>query len=227
MADDWEDNWGDEDVDLAVPVRGMKSKFWQEEDEEGSVKDNWDDEDEGEKTGGNVMPIVPDAIPKKKAGKRLEDKITVKKMETKGNQDEDMTAEEKLAEKLRMDKLVKDADFENAMNTFSVPSVGGIDAADPSTREQFEELRKNICHKVRSLSTKDLFNGFVEGLVLNLCAGLDVQVLKKISTSTKSLHEEKLKTAKAVPKNVKKVKTKPSLKMDKKDSHDYEDYGDF
>lgn len=134
---------------------------------------------------------------KKKASKRLEEKIAEKEMKSK-RKDEGvgMTPEEKLAEKLRRQKLVEDADFELAKETFgrihhlkndsesdghyiflcssgiTSPSSGGvIDGADPSTKEQFAELKNNICQKLQSLSAKDHFNEFMEELVRDLCVG--------------------------------------------------------
>ena len=53
---------------------------------------------------------------------------------------------------------------------------------------------------------------------------MEVDVLKKVSLTTKSLHEEKLKMAKAAKGN-KKGKTKIVLKMDKETDNYGDDYG--
>ena len=53
---------------------------------------------------------------------------------------------------------------------------------------------------------------------------VDVEVLKKVSATTKSLHEEKLRMAKAANKAGKKGKTKVVLKMDK-DTDVFDDFG--
>ena len=54
---------------------------------------------------------------------------------------------------------------------------------------------------------------------------MDIEVLKKVSLTTKSLHEEKLKMAKAAAKGGKKGKTKVVLKMDKETENYGDDYG--
>ena len=54
---------------------------------------------------------------------------------------------------------------------------------------------------------------------------MEVEVLKKISTTAKSLHEEKLRMAKAAAKGGKKGKTKVVLKMDKETDNYGDDFG--
>lgn len=53
-------------------------------------------------------------------------------------------------------------------------SEGLIDAADPSTEEEFAELQRNICQKLRSLSAKDGFENFMKGLLCSLCRHVGV-----------------------------------------------------
>ncbi len=54
---------------------------------------------------------------------------------------------------------------------------------------------------------------------------MDVEVLKKVSLTSKSLHEEKLKMVKAANKGGKKGKAKVALKMDKGMDNFGDDYG--
>lgn len=60
-----------------------------------------------------------------------------------------------------------------------------------------------------------LFFGFI----------VELDVLKKVSLTAKSLHEEKLKMSKALTKGAKKGKTKVVLKMDKETDNYGDDYG--
>lgn len=46
---------------------------------------------------------------------------------------------------------------------------GGIDGADPSTKEEFSELKANLVKKLQSLSSKPAYNDFIEDLVKDVC----------------------------------------------------------
>lgn len=120
--------------------------------------------------------------------------------------------------------------------TDSLPTEGSIDEANPSSKEEFSEFKNNLVKKLQSLSTKACYNDFIEDLIKDVCIGcksdflmlvannfstsqffniVEVEVLRKVSLTTKSLHEEKLKMVKAATKGGKKGKTKVALKMDK------------
>merc|ERR1712116_123262 len=106
-------------------------------------KDSWEDE-ENEKNQVASSAAAPPA--KKKANKRLEEKIAEKERKAKEEaeqkrilQQENMTPEEKLADKLYRQKLVEESDFEMARETFGLSSKGSnregsIDDAFPSTK---------------------------------------------------------------------------------------------
>jgi len=102
---------------------------------------------------------------------------------------------------------------------------GSIDDAFPSTKEEFSELKSNVVKKLQSLSSQGCYNEFVEELIKDLCVSLDVEILRKISQTTKSLHEEKQKMAKAAAKGGKKGKTKLVLKMDRETDNYGDDFG--
>jgi hypothetical protein len=117
-----------------------------------------------------------------------------------------------------------------------LPTEGSIDEANPSSKEEFSEFKNNLVKKLQSLSTKACYNDFIEDFIKDVCIGcksdflmlvaknfstsqffniVEVEVLRKVSLTTKSLHEEKLKMVKAATKGGKKGKTKVALKMDK------------
>ena len=50
---------------------------------------------------------------------------------------------------------------------------GNIDDAEPTTKEQFSELRNNLVKKLQSLSLKENYNDFVEELVRDICVGCE------------------------------------------------------
>lgn len=140
--------------------------------------------------------------------------------------------------------------------TDAVPAEGSIDQANPFSKEEFAEFKNNLLKKLQSLSSKDCYNDFIEDLIKDVCIGcksivetlavldfptanfiyffvVEVDVLKKVSLTSKSLHEEKLKMVKAATKGGKKGKAKVTLKMDKGGIDNFDDdfgggdYDDF
>ncbi|XP_046439155.1 eukaryotic translation initiation factor 3 subunit J-like [Daphnia pulex] len=221
-----EADWDAEDFEPSVPVpvtTAIISDKWEGEDEDEPVKDSWEDE-ETENKPAEVKAAA--TATKKKSSKRLEEKIAEKEKKSREEaearkilQEANMTPEERIAEKLRRQKLVEESDFEMAKETFgitgSLPTEGSIDEANPSSKEEFSEFKNNLVKKLQSLSTKACYNDFIEDFIKDVCIGLEVEVLRKVSLTTKSLHEEKLKMVKAATKGGKKGKTKVALKMDK------------
>jgi len=232
MADD---EWDAEDFEIPAPVAPKVSDKWEGEDEDEPVKDSWEDDENEKNQAATPAPAVP---AKKKAPKKLEEKIAEKERKAKEEaeqkrlmREENMTPEEKLADKLYRQKLVEESDFEMARETFGLSSrssnrEGSIDDASPSSKEEFAEFKSNVVKKLQSLSTQGCYTDFIEELVKDLCVTLDVEVLRKISQSTKSLHEEKQKMAKAASKGInKKGKTKLVLKMDRETDNYGDDFG--
>nr|SVE84071.1 EOG090X0OQM [Daphnia pulex] len=221
-----EADWDAEDFEPSVPVpvtTAIISDKWEGEDEDEPVKDSWEDE-ETENKPAEVKAAA--TATKKKSSKRLEEKIAEKEKKSREEaearkilQEANMTPEERIAEKLRRQKLVEESDFEMAKETFgitgSLPTEGSIDEANPSSKEEFSEFKNNLVKKLQSLSTKACYNDFIEDFIKDVCIGLEVEVLRKVSLTSKSLHEEKLKMVKAATKGGKKGKTKVALKMDK------------
>ncbi|EFX81492.1 hypothetical protein DAPPUDRAFT_224268 [Daphnia pulex] len=221
-----EADWDAEDFEPSVPVpvtTAIISDKWEGEDEDEPVKDSWEDE-ETENKPAEVKAAA--AATKKKSSKRLEEKIAEKEKKSREEaearkilQEANMTPEERIAEKLRRQKLVEESDFEMAKETFgitgSLPTEGSIDEANPLSKEEFSEFKNNLVKKLQSLSTKACYNDFIEDFIKDVCIGLEVEVLRKVSLTSKSLHEEKLKMVKAATKGGKKGKTKVALKMDK------------
>lgn len=78
-----------------------------------------------------------------------------------------MTPEERLAEKLRIQKIQEESDLRAAMDTFGVTE---IDAAQPKTKAELTELADAISKKVSQFKHLADFPGFLEELVRNVCA---------------------------------------------------------
>lgn len=85
-----------------------------------------------------------------------------------------MTPEQRLAEKARIQKLQEENDLKIALETFGLGdttgAVGGIDARNPQTAEEFTELAEAISKKVLQFRTREEYSNFTEELVRNICA---------------------------------------------------------
>lgn len=81
-----------------------------------------------------------------------------------------MTPEEKLAEKIRLEEIQKEADLRAAMDTFGVTDKSGIDALQPKTKSELTELADAISKKVSQYKHLGDYPGFLEELVRNVCA---------------------------------------------------------
>lgn len=84
--------------------------------------------------------------------------------------EENMTPEEKLAEKLRLQKIQEEADLHAAMDTFGIIDKSGIDALQPKNKAELTELADAISKKVSQFKHLAEFSSFLEDLVRNVCA---------------------------------------------------------
>lgn len=80
-----------------------------------------------------------------------------------------MTPEEKLAEKLRVQKIQEEADLIAAMDTFGITDKTGIDAINPTNKTELAELSEAISKKVSQYKHLEDFPGFLEELVRTVC----------------------------------------------------------
>lgn len=81
-----------------------------------------------------------------------------------------MTPEEKLAEKLRLQKIQEESDLKSALETFGVTSIGGgLDAFNPESKEEFKEFGATLSWKVAQYRESIHFPQFIEDLVRSLC----------------------------------------------------------
>nr|CAG4638908.1 EOG090X0OQM [Cyclestheria hislopi] len=180
MADD---EWDADDfvppVPNVAPALTVKSDRWEGEDEEEPVKESWEDEEVDDKKDSKTTSTQPG---KKKSSKKLEEKIAEKEKKEaekrrKAEEErlENLTPEERMAEKLRRQKLVEEADLELAKETFGfsdkVLREGSIDDAEPHSKEGFLELKNNLIKKLQSLSSREFYNDFAEELIKDLCVG--------------------------------------------------------
>ncbi|GIY09524.1 eukaryotic translation initiation factor 3 subunit J [Caerostris extrusa] len=186
MADS-DNDWENDDFvpTLKKPVVTDK---WEGEDEDDNVKDNWDDEDEEkekeEKSEQTVVATQPkkkktlaQAIAEKEEKRRKEIEEKMKLLEIEKN----LTPQERLAHKLKQQKLQEEADLQLAKETFGVTDepVTGIDQMIPSSREDFDTFRKLLVDKISQNESAPHFYSFLEELCRDLCLNLPPDEIKK------------------------------------------------
>ncbi|KAJ1179182.1 hypothetical protein NDU88_004418 [Pleurodeles waltl] len=232
------DTWDADEFEPVPEVSGVATgpvvaDRWAGEDEEEEVKDNWDDEEEEGAEDSKKEAEKTDAKVSEK--KKLQEKIKEKESKLKKKQEEmqkleepkpELTPEEQVAEKLRLKKLQEESDLELAKEAFGDCAVSGIDAINPTSKEDFAEfgrlLKEKITHYEKSLH----YTNFLETLLRDVCISLEVEDLKKISNSLTVLYSEKQKQEKNKAKKKKKgVLPGGGFKANMKD--DLADYGGF
>lgn len=81
-----------------------------------------------------------------------------------------LTPEEKLAEKLRLQKIQEENDLRVAMDTFGVSAGASIDGLNPTNRAELTELAEAINQKVSQFKEMEDFAGFLEELTRSICS---------------------------------------------------------
>uniref|UniRef100_A0A9L0RMK0 Eukaryotic translation initiation factor 3 subunit J n=10 Tax=Boreoeutheria TaxID=1437010 RepID=A0A9L0RMK0_HORSE len=235
------DSWDADTFSVEDPVRKVGGggtaggDRWEGEDEDEDVKDNWDDDDDEKKEEAEVKPEV-----KISEKKKIAEKIKEKERQQKKRQEEIkkrveepeepkvLTPEEQLADKLRLKKLQEESDLELAKETFGVNNtVYGIDAMNPSSRDDFTEFGKLLKDKITQYEKSLYYASFLEALVRDVCISLEIDDLKKITNSLTVLCSEKQKQEKQSKAKKKKKGVVPGggLKATMKD--DLADYGGY
>ncbi|CAG5127561.1 unnamed protein product [Candidula unifasciata] len=219
MSDDWEQE--DFEPTIVPGVVVSATDKWEGEDEEEDVKDNWEDEGEEEKkpeeSEESKSAQTAYQRPKKKPlAERIAEKSKVKQEEDK--QEKELTAEEKLAEKIRIQKIQEEADLKLAKGLFGVgDSQTGIDGMYPETKEQFDQFGDALKAKITFFETSKFYSAFVEKLIQDISLTLPADDIKKIGITLNTLYHEKERQRKEQAKSQKKKKVKASIRVDKAD----------
>lgn len=241
MEEDWEHH-AEAEEEVPVPAKKPDANKWDGEDEEEEVKDSWEDEDELEEKKDQEKVETPKAKPKKTLQQKIFEKEKQKQDEAERRrlekETETMTPEQKLAEKLRLQKLQEESDLKNALDTFGVTTLaGGIDGMTPNTKEEFVELADAIVKKLSNYRSDIEFANFLEDLVTKLFAGQPSHNIRKVKGVLDNLYLEKQKLEKGdKPKKSKGGKVKARLKLDGENTNleeypakydDFDEYDDF
>ena len=107
---------------------------------------------------------------------------------------------------MRLQKVQEDADLEITKALFEV--AGGIDRMNPKTTEEFDAFREALKNRLQPLELSPHYVGFLDNLLRGLCVSLDVEDLRRLSSTLTHMGNEKQKSIKSTKQ---KKKTKATL----------------
>ncbi|XP_076465319.1 eukaryotic translation initiation factor 3 subunit J-A-like [Babylonia areolata] len=223
------ETWDADDFEPELPsAPRFADDKWEGEDEDDNVKDNWEDEDEEETNKPQAAQTETQAYqrPKKKPlAERLAEKEAQKQKEkeereTKEKEEKrELTAEEKLAEKIRIQKIQEHDSLNLAKGLFGVQESSNLDKMFPSSEEEFGQFKDALKSKITLFEESPHYQAFLSKLLNDLAVGLGVDEAKKLGIALNSLYHEKDKQRKETEKK-KKKKSKVSIKVDRADDFD-------
>jgi len=212
-------DWDADDYDPPSAGGGSKAVAavndkWEGEDEEDDVKDAWDADSDEEKSEEKAADAAAPKPATTKKNKKLRDKIALKEAAAAQEEDDSLSPEDKLAEKLRLQKMEENAQYNLTRDMLGL-KTGSIDSMVPATKEDFENFAKAICEKIRAFSSSDHYNGLLETVTKDLALDMPVPSLKKVKIHVEGLHSTRLKEEKASKnKKAKGTAGRTSLKND-------------
>ncbi|KAG9452213.1 hypothetical protein H6P81_005117 [Aristolochia fimbriata] len=203
--EDWEDE------PAAIPLKKeqpLKNKWDDEDVDDDDVKESWEDEDEPPPPPAPQPPVEKPKPSTKVAAK-------------KGKAPE-VAKEEPLdpvAEKLRQQRLVEEADYKSTTELFAKSGdEKSLDSFIPKSESDFVEYAELLSQKLRPYEKSFHYIGLLKAVIRLSMAPLKAADAKEISSSVTAIANEKLKAEKEANAGKKKTGTKKKqLHVDKPD----------
>ncbi|XP_020698537.1 eukaryotic translation initiation factor 3 subunit J [Dendrobium catenatum] len=224
-------DWDEEEFE--PKVLGIKKEqtkgLWDDEDvDEEDVKESWEDEEDDTAKAPKKESVAEKKIVSKTtkdAGKK------VKPSETKTIKEADVLADP-VAEKLRQQRLVEEADYKSTTELFARKGdEKSLDNFIPKSENDFMEYAELLSQKIRSYEKSFHYIGLLKAVMRHSMTSLKTADAKEIASSVTAIANEKLKAEKEA--NVGKKKQgakKKQLHVDKPDddmvSATYDDAAD-
>ncbi|KAF3975655.1 hypothetical protein CMV_001109 [Castanea mollissima] len=204
------EDWEDEQIP-AIPTKEQPKNKWDDEDvDDDDVKESWEDEDE-------PTPAPETKPPVEKAPKKL----TVKATEKKGKTVEVVQEEplDPVAEKLRQQRLVEEADYKSTKELFGERGdEKTLDNFIPKSESDFLEYAELISHKLRPFDKSFHYITLLKAVMRLSMTTLKAADAKDVASSVTAIANEKLKAEKEANAGKKKTGSKKKqLLVDKPD----------
>ncbi|KAL9257959.1 Eukaryotic translation initiation factor 3 subunit J-like protein [Drosera capensis] len=210
------EDWEDAPVPALLKKELPRSKWEDEDVEEDDVKESWEDEDEEPA----VPPPAPAPVPAvEKAPKKSTAavKATDKTRNTAAVINE--VPLDPVAEKLRQQRLVEEADYRSTAELFSKKGDDKtLENFIPKSESDFLEYAELVSHKLRPYEKSYHYIALLKNVMRLSMTALKAADAKEIASSVQAIANEKLKAEKEA--NVGKKKTgakKKQLHVDRAD----------
>lgn len=214
------EDWEEERIPPLNLKEQPKNKWDDEDVEEDDVKESWEDEDEPE----------PAPAPPAKPAEKFPDKPAVKVPAKKGKPVE-LVKEEPLdpvAEKLRRQRLVEEADYKATKELFGkTGDEKNLDNFIPKSESDFLEYAELISHKLQPYEKSYHYIGLLKAVMRLSMTSLKAADAKDVASSITAIANEKLKAEKEATAGKKKTGgKKKQLHVDKPDDDFMPDHYD-
>ncbi|KAK7844702.1 eukaryotic initiation factor 4a-3 [Quercus suber] len=191
-----------------IPTKEQPKNNWDDEDvDDDGVKESWEDEDE-------PMPPPETKPPVEKAPKK------VKAAEKKGKTVEVVKEEplDPVAEKLRQQRLVEEADYKSTKELFGERGdEKTLDNFIPKSESDFLEYAELISNKLRPFEKSYHYITLLKAVMRLSMTTLKAADAKDVASSVLAIANEKLKAEKEANAGKKKGSKKKQLLVDKPD----------
>ncbi|CAH1436178.1 unnamed protein product [Lactuca virosa] len=223
------EDWEDEPAPLVI--KKEPKSMWDDEDaDENDVKDSWEDEDEPA-----PPPVTAAAPPVEKAPKKSTAKATQEKGKAAVQPPKEEPPLDPVAEKLRQQRLVEEADYKNTAELFASKKADDktIDNFIPKSESDFTEYAELISSKLRPFEKSFHYIGLLKHVMRLSMTSLKAADAKEVASSVTAIANEKLKAEKEAAAGKKKTGgKKKQLLVDKPDDDSvvnagYDGYDDF
>ncbi|KAK3602349.1 hypothetical protein CHS0354_013341 [Potamilus streckersoni] len=217
-------DWDADDFEPQEVISNVKGDRWEGEDEE-DVKESWEEEEEKKEVTEDTQSEAVKAFQKKKKkplAERIAEKeaerLAAEKAEKEGVKE--LTPEEKLAEKLKIQKIQEESDLKLAKDAFGVMDAKSLDGMFPDTEEEFSTFRDALKSKITQFEKHKNYSAFIEKFIQDLLMDGNLEDLRRVTTSLTTLFHERQRQQKEQEKK-KKKKTKTAIRAER--DHDYTD----
>ncbi|CAH8385682.1 unnamed protein product [Eruca vesicaria subsp. sativa] len=205
------DDWETEDFQ-PLPAKVVLKSNWDDEDvDENDIKDSWEEDDEP--APAPVVKPATDKAPKKAAAAA---KGVEKKAKTvEASKEEPL---DPIAEKLRMQRLVEEADYQATAELFGAKTEEkSIDIFIPKSESDFLEYAEMISRKLVPYEKSFHYIGLLKAVMRLSVASMKAADVKDVASSITAIANEKLKAEKEAAAGKKKTGKKKQLHVDKPD----------
>ncbi|KAK9147357.1 hypothetical protein Scep_006114 [Stephania cephalantha] len=202
-----------EEEDHVAPIvkKELPRSKWDDEDvDEDDVKESWEDDDEPEPKPAPVPPPATEKSTKKPA-------VAAKDKKGKTAEVKQEETLDPLAEKLRQQRLVEEADYKATTELFGKKGdEKSLDSFIPKSESDFLEYAELISHKLLPYEKSYHYIGLLKAVLRLSTANLKAADAKEVSSSMAAIANEKLKAEKEANAGKKKIGVKKKqLNVDK------------